>query len=79
MVIGKIFVSKDVIVNESTFWNWDKKKVEAKKITQDATVAASSSQNIVTEMVQLYYAEFDDLIANTPTTKTKSLAEVYEK
>lgn len=71
--------SRDVLVDESTFQNWNKKQVEVKKLIEDLVVVASSSQSVTVEKVQLHSAEFDDPTANTLDTKTKLLAEDYER
>lgn len=62
----KVFVSRDVVVDESAFWNWDMQQVKLKRISCDASTAASSFQNIAIGSIQRDLVDVDDPTLDSP-------------
>lgn len=80
MYSGEVYVSKDVKFDEQACWNWEKKQVKIKKIEEGSVAFESTSGP--TNYIQYEQSDHDvdsDPTADTPTKKTKSFAEIYER
>ena len=68
----KITVNKDVVVDESSHRNWEKKLPEKDEVVHQSIPAANSSSK--DDVV-----DSNDSPLDSPILKTKSLSEIYEK
>lgn len=71
----KIVISRDVLVDEDSFWNWEENKVQQGKEENQSNVLAANQEEMVEASSQVEPDDPDNSIKG----KTKSLAEIYEK
>ena len=74
-------ISREVEVDESAFWNWDKNTVEKQTIffSQNSNSRrALDSKSFVANDNGVDANGDDDLDLDSPPIKTKSLYEIYE-
>ena len=75
----KVYVSRDVVIDESLHWNWDKGLAEKDKVFLQKTEGKSDSPQLSVLTSRMNSDKDADSPPDFPILKTKSLSEVYEK